>query len=177
MTSFLFIGLMLVLGVLSFILVVAYLRTKKSKYILTIIGAWLALVILSVSISFIKWAFFTKTRLGPDDYRGEYIIDRSMFPGPNADWQYNHFRFMIRGDDSLFFYRTNGEEVLETYKGVAHTTAIGKSRRLRLELEQWDRSLNLNPTTYRDTWSFYLVFHSKFYHNMYFVKGKWQRID
>lgn len=177
MMLFVFFALILVLGILSLILVVAYLRTKKSKYILSLIGVWSVLVMLGVTISFIKWAFFTKTRLGPDDYQGEYIIDRTMFPGPDADWQYNHFRFVIRDDDSLFFYRTNGEEVLETYRGVARTTILGDSRRLILQLDNWDGSLDLNPTTYRDVWSFYLVFHSKFYHNMYFVKGKWRRID
>ncbi|NRF37488.1 hypothetical protein [Pedobacter foliorum] len=34
-----------------------------------------------------------------------------------------------------------------------------------------------DPTIYRDTWSFYLVFNSPKFGNMFFKKGAWEPLD
>ena len=34
-----------------------------------------------------------------------------------------------------------------------------------------------NPTTYRSAWSFYLVFYSPKFNNVYFKKGSWESIE
>jgi hypothetical protein len=34
-----------------------------------------------------------------------------------------------------------------------------------------------NPTTYRNSWDFYLVFYSSKFNNVFFKKGKWEKLD
>src|SRR5690606_36725182 len=80
------------------------------------------IVILSVFICIILLGWITsplreKIVLDKDDYYGSYVINRKYFGGKQADWQYNTFRFEIRPNDSIYFYVTDRERILETYKG------------------------------------------------------------
>jgi hypothetical protein len=111
------------------------------------------------------------------DYYGQYIIDRSYFQGKQSDWQYNSFRFEIKRNDSIYFYVTNKERILNVYKGAISTVNQYGSERLAITMEQPTiHVLKTNPTIYRSAWSFYLVFHSDKYNNMYFRKGTWKPI-
>ena len=120
----------------------------------------------------------SKMELGKDDYYGEYIINREYFKGTQTDWQYNHFRFEITEQDSILFHVTDNEKTLKTYRGTIKTTTPYSSARLILDMEQpIHHILTSNPTTYRSTWSFYLVFNSTKFHNVFFKKGKWKRLE
>lgn len=109
------------------------------------------------------------------DYYGEYIINRNYFPGKQADWQHESFRFEIKDNDSIYFYVTNNQKVLETYRGTITTTKPYISERLIINMEQpTHHILSSNPTIYRSSRSFYLVFNSSEFHNVFFKKGKWK---
>ena len=121
-----------------------------------------------------------KTVLDKEDYYGQYIIDRNYFKWKQANWQYDNFRFEIKENDSLYFYITHKERVLKTYKGTIKTTdpSIYKSIRLSINMEQpTTHILKTDPTIYRSAWSFYLVFHSPKFNNVYFKKGQWKALD
>jgi hypothetical protein len=120
----------------------------------------------------------SKKELKKKDYYGQYIVDRSFFAGKQADWQYNNFRFEIKENDSIYFFVTNKEQILKTYKGIIATTRPYNSERLIVSLEQpTHHVIRSNPTTYRSAWSFYLVFYSKKFNNIYFKKGQWKPIN
>lgn len=159
------------------ILLLAWLvsRQKAFGYILFLIwGGVVGLVVFST----VMQKVFAKKILDKDDYYGQYIIDRSYFPGKQADWQYNHFRFEIKENDSIYFYVTKGNEILETYKGAVNTLKPYHSRRLEIMMEKPTHHIvSSNPTTYRSTWSFYLVFNSPKFGNMFFKKGKWKQLS
>lgn len=131
----------------------------------------------------IAWSFTfqwltAKKVLGKEDYYGHYIINRDYFKGRQTDWQYNSFRFEIRENDSIYFYYTDKERILQTFKGKITTTAPYESQRLMIQMDpQGHHILASNPTTYRSAWSFYLVFHSPEFNNVFFKKGKWKAID
>jgi len=114
----------------------------------------------------------SKIRLNQDDLRGDYVIDRDFFKGPNADWQYNTFRFTITEKDSLYFYVTyKYGKVLKTYAGKVkmHTEYVSD----RMEFVFGDSThpiLKEQPCIYRSTWDFYVVLHSPVYGNMFFIK-------
>lgn len=115
--------------------------------------------------------------MSKEDYYGEYIIDRSYFPGHQADWQYNHYRFTISKEDEILFYITNGPIVIETLKGKIQCTPPNRYKSARIIIEMDEPRMHIlesNPTTYRGIWDFVLVFHSNKFHNMYFKKGKWK---
>ena len=131
------------------------------------------LVLLS---GILRW-FTSKTELDKEDYYGEYIINRDYFKGEQTDWQYNHFRFEITEEDSIFFYLTEQEKILKTFRGNIETTTSYSSARLIIEMEQPTHHIfTSNPTTYRGPWDFYLVFKSPEYYNVFFEKGKWKPI-
>lgn len=132
------------------------------------------LVLFSVTVQWLK----AKTELKKKDYYGEYIVNRDYFLGNQADWQYDNFRFEIKNNDSIYFYVTDKEQILDTFRGVISTVKPWNSERLIIYMEQpTHHILTSNPTTYRSSWSFYLVFYSSKFYNVYFKKGKWKPLD
>lgn len=161
---------------LTGILLIAGLITKK-RLIGKMLGfIWLGIFGLVFLSGIIQW-LNSKTELEKEDYHGEYIINRDYFEGEQTDWQYEHFRFEITEEDSLFFYVTDREKILKTFRGTIKTTAPYRSARLMIEMDEpTHHILSSNPTTYRSAWDFYLVFESPKFHNLFFEKGKWKPI-
>ena len=161
---------------LTLILLSIWLITK-TKFIGKTLGAiWIGILCLVIVASLIQW-LTSKTELKKNDFYGEYIINRNYFSGKQADWQYENFRFEIKNNDSIYFYITDKENVIKTYKGVISTIKPYNSERLRIHMQQpTHHILSKNPTIYRSSWSFYLVFNSQKFNNVYFKKGKWKSI-
>ncbi|HTN17829.1 MAG TPA: hypothetical protein VL092_09130 [Chitinophagaceae bacterium] len=159
---------------LTGILLVIWLLTRK-KMFGTILGwIWLGIFGLILLSGIVQW-LTAKTELKKKDYYGQYVINRDYFPGKQADWQYEHFRFEIKENDSLYFYVTDKEKILKTYKGTIVTIKPYSSERLMIHMEQpTHHILTSDPTTYRSAWSFYVVFYSPKFNNVYFKKGKWK---
>lgn len=137
----------------------------------------LGIVVLIAGSATLQW-LGSKTVLDKEDYYGHYIINRDYFKGMQTDWQYNSFRFEIRENDSIYFYYTDKERILQTFKGKIRTTDHYESERLMIQMEPpGHHILGSAPTTYRSAWSFYLVFNSPKFNNVFFKKGKWEAID
>ncbi|BDD01457.1 hypothetical protein [Persicobacter psychrovividus] len=162
---------------LTGILLIAWLLSRK-LWIGKILGfIWLGIFGLALLSGIVQW-LTSKTELDKDDYYGEYVINRDYFKGEQTDWQYNHFRFEITDEDSIFFYVTDKEKILKTYRGTIKTTTPYSSARLIIEMDQpTHHIMTSNPTTYRSAWDFYLVFKSPKIYNVFFEKGKWKPID
>ncbi|WP_235922054.1 hypothetical protein [Flavobacterium phycosphaerae] len=114
-----------------------------------------------------------------EDIYGDYVIDRDKFAGKQADWQYNHYRFTITKDNQILFYITNKERIVKTIKGKAEIKEYyTPSPRLKLIFEEPKFHIIAdNPALYREIWSFYYVFYSDKYQNVFFKKGTWHSID
>ncbi|HXU25721.1 MAG TPA: hypothetical protein VN698_00710, partial [Bacteroidia bacterium] len=156
-----FLGVLLVF-VLTAILLLFWLGKGNIIYLKLIGIIWLGvfgLFFLGIIVNFIK----SKKELKKTDYYGQYIINRAYFKGKQADWQYNTYRFEIKENDTLYFYVTDKDKIVQTYKGKISTTAPYSSERLIVEMVQPYHVLNTNPTLYRSAWSFYLVFNSPKY--------------
>ncbi len=168
---------MFILIPLTGILLIAWLLSRK-LLIGKILGyIWLGIFGLVLLSGLIRW-LTAKTELDKEDYYGEYIINREYFKGKQADWQYNNFRFEIKDNDSIYFYITDKEKILKTYKGIVATTKYYRSERLILNMEKpVFHILSSNPTIYRSAWSFYLVFYSPKFNNVFFKKGEWKPIN
>jgi hypothetical protein len=164
---------------LTIILLVAWLLTKKKVFRKILGYFWLGLFGLFILGTIIKLLTDPK-KLNKKDYYGEYIINRDYFKGIQTDWQYDHFRFTIKENDSIYFYVTDKKKILKVYRGTINTTDPNQyiSDRLKINMEQpTHRIMTSNPTTYRSAWSFYLVFYSPKFNNIFFKKGKWKPID
>jgi hypothetical protein len=159
---------------LTVILLLIWLFSGKKLFGKTIGLIWLGIIGLVVFSMTINW-LTSKTELEKKDYYGQYIVNRDFFPGKQADWQYENFRFEIKENDSIYFYVTDKEKILKTYRGTITTTGSYVSKRLIVNMEQpTNHILKSNPTTYRSTWSFILVFYSPKFNNVYFKKGEWK---
>ena len=96
-------------------------------------------------------------KLHRDDFIGEFVIDRKCFAGKQADWQYDNFRFEIKKNDSIYFYVTNKERLIKTYRGTITTTKPYSSEILKVKMEQpTNHIMSSNPGIYRGKWSFIL---------------------
>lgn len=162
---------------LTGILLVTWLFTRKKIFRKITALVYLGIVGLGILSGITQW-LFSKTLLEKKDYYGEYIVNRNFFQGEQANWQYNNFRFEIKDNDSIFFYITDKEKILKTFKGTITTIKPFSSERLIINMEQPTHHILIsNPTIFRSSWSFYLVFFSPKFNNVYFKKGKWKPID
>lgn len=153
---------------------ILWLITRQSVVGSALALIWCGVVSLIIVAGIAGWLTSDKV-LDREDYNGSYVIDRDFFPGKDADWQYNHFGFEIRKNDSIYFHRTEGERIVKTWKGTVKTTTTYRSARLIVEMDTPAHHIvAFNPTTFRSAWGFYLVFSSRVYRNMFFRKGRWK---
>ena len=159
------------------IFLLLWLFTQKRIFGKILVGIW-GMIFLLGFVSYASQTIFAKKVLEKKDYYGEYTIDRDYFPGVNADWQYNHYRFEIKENDSIYFHETDGTRILKTYNGKMSTLPQYTSARIVMDMEKPSHHiLTTNPTTYRETWDFFLVFKSPKFNNMYFRKREWEKIE
>lgn len=156
------------------ILFILWLINPKKIFLKSI--AWIFISLFSlIALSGILRTLTSKKILSKDDYYGTYVIDKEIIPGKQADWQYNHFRFEIKDNDSIYFYVTDKNKIIQTYKGKIATVKPGNSERLVLHMPQpTHHVVTTNPTIYRSAWDFTLVFDSPEFGNMFFTKGRWE---
>lgn len=124
-----------------------------------------------------------------------YIIDREMFKGKDADWQYNHYALKI-DEDTLYLRILNNNRIIKTFKKHIFYVDIDKHRFITfqegqysdefMESKEIDRlsldtskhhMLRLNPKLMSNPFSFRIILQSTKYGNMFFKKGKWKPLD
>ncbi len=171
-------GMIFIIIPLTLILFLLGVFTKKNEFYKGIGCIWIPLLCI-VGLSIIVSLLPDTSLLRKKDYYGEYIIDRNFFKGKQADWQYNHFRMKITENDSIYLYTMENENIVSVNKGTVSTVKPYSSERLVLKMDKPNHHITeTNPTTYRKSWwNFYLVFKSPKFHNMYFRKGKWKKIE
>ena len=162
---------------LTVILLVIWALTRKVFFGKALGIIWLSIFTL-ILLSVVTRPLSEKKVLTQEDYYGEYIIDRSYFPGKQANWQYNNFHFVIKPNDSIYFYSTPKNSPSQVFKGKVSTLAPYGSARLIIHMP-WPTHhvLTTDPTVYRQIWGFFLVFDSPEFGNMFFIKGRWKPQD
>ena len=168
--------LFLLLGFITLILLSIHHLTRKKIFIKLSVGIWIIVGSFAI-ISIISNFLHSKAKVDKEDFYGTYIIDRKFFKGKNADWQYNHYKFEITKDDELNLYVTNESEVLKIYKRNIEFVQGSVSPHLKIINENPNFILEAEPTLYRNSWDFYLVFKTQPYSNTFFKKGKWKPIN
>lgn len=107
-----------------------------------------------------------------DHVIGIYRVDRDMFPGPNADWQHDHFILEI-ADPGMVILRSkdvngNWHQYSRPFTPVYYTNYRW---RFLTEGDSTEHHILANtPTLYREPWNFYYVFRSPRFGNMFFRK-------
>ena len=170
----LFVLVVLIPTTLTFLLLWAFFRKKIFGFALATFWGFFLLLVLGLNII----AFFTKPMtVEQDDVYGEYIVDRNRYPGTNADWQYNHFRFEITAD-SLFLHETEGRKIIRTHRRKIDFLEP-RVQALWTFADTNDSAhhlINSTPTLYRETFDFYYVFKSEKFGNVFVRRGKWEKV-
>jgi energy-coupling factor transporter transmembrane protein EcfT len=162
---------------LTIALLIIWLLTRRNFFIISLGVIWTTIFAFLIMGSLLH-ALLSKVTLKKEDFYGQYVIDRSYFPGKQADWQYETFRFEIKDNDSIYFYAAQKDDIAKVFKGTISTLKPYSSERLVLHMQQpTHHILTTNPTIYRDAWGFYLVFNSPKFNNVFFTKGKWEPIE
>lgn len=162
---------------LTGILLLTWLFTRKKVFGKMLGFIWIGIFGLILLVTVIH--FFTdKKELDRDDIYGEYIIDRTKFPGKQADWQYNHFRFEITKRNEFLFHLTEKEKITKTYKGRVTFLEAYNIPRIILQVDTpRHHIIEDKPTLYRTVWSSYYVFNSPKFGNVFFTKRQWKTLD
>jgi hypothetical protein len=151
---------------------------RRKKIFGNILGIILLGIVVLIILTRGLQKMFSQKELDKKDYYGQYIVNRNYFPGKQSDWQYNNFRFEIKRNDSIYFYVTDKERILKTFRGTISTVKPFSSQILVISMEQpTNHIVASNPTIYRSAWDFYLVFYSSKFNNVYFKKGEWKPLD
>ena len=166
----------LILLPISGVFLILWASSKEGRYgkmLFVVWGGVICLILVSLAIQF----FTTKRVVKRSDIYGEYIIDRTKFVGRQTDWQYNNFRFEITTNNKLIFYRINKDQIL--YSDTARVEFLEQYRNNRIRIMRDSTMHHIvddEPTLYRNVWSFYYVFQSPKFGNVFFKKGKWESI-
>ena len=110
-----FLFFLFILAPLTGILLLAWWGTGNKIFGKIVGYFWLGLFGLFILGTIIR-LLTDKKELEKNDYYGEYIVNRDYFPGKQADWQYDNFRFEIKDNDSIYFHVTDKEEILNHVK-------------------------------------------------------------
>lgn len=130
-------------------------------------GGIISLLVLSLVLHI----FTTKMKLTKNKIYGEYVIDKSKFPGRQADWQYDNFKFEITKDNIFHFSYKSLTDEYETEKIPVRILEQYYSDRLEIGKDTTRHHIIVdNPTLYRNVWSFYYVFESEKFGNVFFKK-------
>lgn len=161
---------LLLLGVvLALIFPKSFAKHKSSVFSCLTVGA-LGIVLL-ILISTIANYLAKPMHLDSDDYYGEYVIDKSIFPGKNSEWQYKHFRLEIKYNGDVLLHTLGGDKKIKVYKGKVQIDGSKPSATIRFDMNKpTSHVMRYQPKVYRSAWGFTLVMKSTKYHHMYFKK-------
>jgi 4-amino-4-deoxy-L-arabinose transferase-like glycosyltransferase len=175
--SLFFILVMLFLVIGSPICVIFLFTPLRKRALKVLIRLWLIPIIL-----FTLWIglhlLTEKMQVEQNDYYGEYVVDLEKYPGKQANWQYNHYRFKISKDNKIHLFKTDGDKILHEY--IARVTFNNDFSNSRLRIKTSaprPHIFKTQPTLYRTVWSYYLTFDSTNYGRMFFKKGEWEPIE
>ncbi len=153
---------------ITLVLLAGFVFTRKRKYLATLGAIWF-FAIGGYSILLIIAHFNKPIQLKQQDIYGDYRIDTNFYPGANARWQYNRYRFAITNKDSLLLH------AYDIY-GRQQSTYGYKIRHSSSHFGTWSADsakhhlLYHSPTLYRSHSSYYYVLKSTRYGNMFFRK-------
>ncbi len=148
-------------GIIFLILLVVFLLTKSRAAGTIFIG----FTLLPFAAFLLAW-LFNPTVPTRSEIIGDYEIDRSRYPGPNADWQHANYALKIT-DSEVILTDARSSKVWKSHIDWFDDPAyrwkfLGSRKRHHLLAE--------GPAIIRDSFSYYYVFRSPLYGDVFFTK-------
>ncbi len=169
-------------GILLLTWIVTYIVWKRHTPIFVLFALW-GLFIFGIGILWFAEPYFKPMILTQKDIIGNYVIDTDKFPGTQADWQYENFKFTITENKKLIFKSRIYDNVWKSDTvTISYSTGYYDldmkeycNRNLRVHSDSASHHIiRDNPTLYRQSFGrFYYVFKSEKFGNVFFRKKKW----
>jgi hypothetical protein len=153
----------------SVIFLIIYGRTKNKSYLKKAALPWIVVFVMVGFISYSWWSASLPRVIDKNYIVGTYEIDANFYPGKNATWQKEHFRFQITRDDKFIFYDRLADKSEREYHGSV-TWAHENPEKWSIQMEEPHHVIDPHPVLYRDQKQIYYVFRSKLFGNMFFRK-------
>lgn len=192
-------GLAIILSViLFFILIITRIFIKFSFKKMLFLAMAIPIITLTL-LCFVRSVFvFFNSPMTVKKYhlQGEYVINRKMFKGKNADWQYKHYRMSIYKDTMYLHILNHGKEIKRYKKKIKYLYPYHRGHSVRdhtflafddkpiyvpdyqnKEEMKMYHLLNKDPMLMANPFSFNIILVSEKYGNMFFTHGKWKEIE
>lgn len=135
---------------------------KKALILWLLVASFIGIVVL------LSW-YFSPISVDKHLIIGTYEIDTKLYPGKNANWQKEHFRFQITEDDQFIFYERLADKTERVSYGRVKW-AKERTEKWSILIEKPHHVIDQHPVLYRSNRGFYYVFRSKLFGNMFFRK-------
>ena len=120
------------------------------------------LLVIALTISWID----SPTQPSKSDIIGHYEIDRSRYPGPEADWQHTHYSMEITAQEVVL----RDHHLNQVWRGDIKWFIQPDYRWKFKSLEKRHHLVVDGPALYRNRFNYYYVFKSRHYGDVFFVK-------
>ena len=164
-------GLLIVLpfvmfvGINTLLLLWKYIKTRQKIYLRKLGFLW---VVPSIIIGFVLYSYYPITK---DRVIGLYEIDNNFYPGPNANWQKEHFSFEITKEGEFLFKEKLKDGSVKVSSGKIHWYRKSPPMLYRIFMREEHPLIDTYPALYRGKRRHYYVFETKF-GNMFYRKVK-----
>lgn len=149
---------------------IIYFFATKEKIALKILGGLWGLTFGVFILGSIADHYRTPIRLTKQKIVGEYRIDTTFFPGKNANWQFNHYKFYITDKDSILFVVMKENGIPRAIYKHRIKYSDGPPDMWSIVADSTHHIIRNQPTLYRGHDKFYYVFESDKFGNMFFRK-------
>jgi hypothetical protein len=160
---------------------VTYLKWKKHTPFFILLTFW-GLFIFGTGLLWLIEPYLKPMILTQKDIIGNYVIDKDKFPGKQADWQYENFKFTITENQELIFKSRIYNRVWksDTVK-ISYSSGYFDlekeeycNKKIRIHSDSTNHHIiSDNPTLYRQSFGrFYYVFKSEKFGNVFFKKDE-----
>lgn len=153
----------------SFALFFYSLETGKKTGLIILGVLWGSLILIFI-LGRIADYYRTPIHLTRQDIIGEYRIDTSFYPGKNAKWQYDHYKFIITNKDSMLFIVMKEKELPKRIYHHKLSFSDGPPALWSVIADSTHHVIRNRPILYRSHKRFYYVFYSPWFGNMFFRK-------
>lgn len=166
-------GISLLISALALIFAKNKRRSEVARTILLIYGGGACLVVALILLGWIGHVIASPVTVERDDVIGTYRVDRRMFAGPQAEWQYDHYRMTITEQDTVILESLDDRGAWHTFERPIIPTHGVHSYLWRFPVENDSDAHHIicnTPVLHRQQWSFYYSFWSPRYGNVFFRK-------
>ena len=141
-------------------------RSRDTAHLTHLARVWSLPLLLIGAPIFLLW-FTSPVAVTKDSIVGCYQVDDRFYPGPNARWQKQLFRFEVTADNRFVLYERLADGIDKPF--------VGTIRWANESPEKWSIRMQTPhpvavnyPLLYRQPHGFYYVFRTKAFGNMFF---------